>query len=109
MHWSRRPICMRIYSAAPAQGTQDAQLVSLNLKIGRSGVRRSSGLGPDRLGHARAFRLGTRTKFKPPVLWLTNLEARPHNSIYISHHRQQPAPAAPRQPSGGRGHAAKGR
>eukprot|EP00962_Isochrysis_galbana_P007180 scaffold1932_cov162-Isochrysis_galbana.AAC.3 len=73
-------------------------------KIGRSGVRRSSALGPDRLGHdARAFRLGTRTKFKPPVLWLTNMEARPHNSIYPS-----PSPA-PRQPSGGRGHAAKRR
>eukprot|EP00962_Isochrysis_galbana_P026157 scaffold8100_cov117-Isochrysis_galbana.AAC.10 len=26
-------------------------------KVGRSGVRRSSALGPDRLGHARAFRL----------------------------------------------------
>eukprot|EP00962_Isochrysis_galbana_P054607 scaffold26215_cov107-Isochrysis_galbana.AAC.4 len=52
--------------------------------IGRSGVRRSSALGPDRLGHARAFRLGTRTKLKPPVLWLTNLEGgqRPHNSIF---------------------------
>eukprot|EP00962_Isochrysis_galbana_P026074 scaffold8060_cov110-Isochrysis_galbana.AAC.3 len=34
-------------------------------KIGRSGVRRSSALGPDRLGHARTFRLGTQTKFKP--------------------------------------------
>eukprot|EP00962_Isochrysis_galbana_P006187 scaffold1672_cov101-Isochrysis_galbana.AAC.1 len=55
-----------------------------DFKVRRSGVRKSSALGPDRLrlGHARAFRLGTRTKLKPPVLWLTNLEARPHSSMY---------------------------
>eukprot|EP00962_Isochrysis_galbana_P022356 scaffold6694_cov101-Isochrysis_galbana.AAC.2 len=52
-------------------------------KVGRSGVlSKSSALGPDKLGHARAFRLGTRNKLKPSVLWLTNLEARPHNSMY---------------------------
>eukprot|EP00962_Isochrysis_galbana_P031223 scaffold10167_cov106-Isochrysis_galbana.AAC.2 len=72
----RRPICMRVLHCT-CTGCAVGEF-----KVGRSGVRRSSALGPDRLGHARTFRLGTRTKFKRPVLWSTNLEARPHNSMY---------------------------
>jgi len=93
----RRPICIRILRC-----TSTGCAVG-EFKIGRSGGRRSCALGPDRLGHTRAFRLGTRAKFKPRVLWLTNLEARPHNSIF-----QSPS-LAPRQPSAGRGHPAKRR